>query len=129
EIQFGADIDEVLFASNIRDLPVVSADGYLNQLLISYCEEALARRPAKRTPFRSSVENAIVPLLPHGKARADVISRRLGVSQRTLARRLSSEQMSFSGVLENLKMDLAKRYLADEALSVSQVASLLGYSY
>src|SRR5262245_51047911 len=74
------DIDEVLFAPNIRDLPVVSADPYLNQLLIRYCEEALARRSAKRSPFRSSVENAIVPLLPHGKARADVISRRLGVS-------------------------------------------------
>src|SRR5262245_25855197 len=127
EIEFGADIDEVLFAPNIRDLPVVSADLYLNRLLIRYCEEALARRPAKRSPFRSSVENAIVPLLPHGKARADIISRRLGVSQRTLARRLSSEQISFSGVLENLKMDLAKRYLADEALSVVQVAWLLGY--
>ena len=86
EIEFGADIDEVLFAPNIRDLPVVSADLYLNKLLIRYCEEALARRPAKRSPFRSSVENAIVPLLPHGKARADIISRRLGVSQRTLAR-------------------------------------------
>src|SRR5262249_91792 len=76
ETLFGVDIDKVLFAQNIRDLPVVSADHYLNKLLILYCEEALARRPAKRSPFRSSVENAIVPLLPHGKARADVISRR-----------------------------------------------------
>jgi AraC-like DNA-binding protein len=106
---------------------VVSADHYLNKILTGYCEEALSQRPSKRSPFRSSVENAIVPLLPHGKARADVISRRLGVSQRTLARRLSSEQMSFSGVLENLKMDLAERYLADDALSISQVAWLLGY--
>jgi len=127
EIEFGGDMDEVLFAPNIRDMPVVSADLYLNKILIRYCEEALAGRSAKPSPFRSSVENAIVPLLPHGKARADIISRRLGVSQRTLARRLSSEQISFSGVLENLKMDLAKRYLADHALSVSQVAWLLGY--
>jgi AraC-like DNA-binding protein len=127
EIEFGAAVDEVLFAPSIRDRPIVSADHYLNKMLISYCEEALARRPAKQTPFRSSVENAIVPLLPHGKARVDEISRRLGVSQRTLARRLSSEQMSFSSVLENLKMDLAKRYLADDALSISQVAWLLGY--
>ena len=40
EIEFGADIDEVLFAPNIRDLSVVSADLYLNKLLIRYCEEA-----------------------------------------------------------------------------------------
>jgi AraC-like DNA-binding protein len=127
EIEFDANIDEVLFAPKVRDMPLVSADVYLNKLLIRYCEEALARRPTNRSPFRSSVENAIVPLLPHGKARAEVISRGLGVSQRTLARRLSSEQISFSGVLENLKKDLAKRYLADQGLSISQVAWLLGY--
>jgi AraC-like DNA-binding protein len=68
-----------------------------------------------------------VPLLPHGKARVDEIARRLGVSQRTLARRLSMEQMSFSAVLERLKIDLADRYLADDGLSISQVAWLLGY--
>jgi AraC-like DNA-binding protein len=30
-------------------------------------------------------------------------------------------------VLEKLKIDLADRYLADQALSISQVAWLLGY--
>jgi len=127
KVEFDAAVDEVLFAPASRDMPVVSADHHLNKILIGYCEEALSRRPRKRGPFRSSVENAIVPLLPHGKARANEVSRRLGVSQRTLARRLSSEQMSFSSVLENLKIDLAERYLADEALSISQVAWLLGY--
>jgi AraC-like DNA-binding protein len=127
EVEFGSAVDEVLFAPTCQDMPIVSADHHLNKILTGYCEEALSRRPAKRGPFRSSVENAIVPLLPHGKARADEVSRRLGVSQRTLARRLSSERMSFSSVLENLKIDLAERYLADEGLSISQVAWLLGY--
>ena len=127
DIEFDAHGDEIWFAPTSRDMPIVSADHHLNKILVGYCEEALQRRPKKRAPFRSRVENAIVPLLPHGKARADEISRRLGVSQRTLARRLSSEQLSFSTVLENLKMDLAERYLADEDLSISQIAWLLGY--
>ena len=127
EIEFGATIDEVSFTPASKDLPIVSADHHLNKLLITYCEEALSRRPARRGPFQSSVENAIVPLLPHGKAKVDEIARRLGVSQRTLARRLSSERISFSTVLEKLKIDLADRYLADQALSISQVAWLLGY--
>jgi AraC-like DNA-binding protein len=127
DIEFGAGIDEVTFTAGSKDIPVVSADHHLNKLLIAYCEDALRRRPARRGAFRSSVENAIVPLLPHGKARVDEIARRLGVSQRTLARRLSMERMSFSTVLEGLKIDLADRYLADEGLSISQVAWLLGY--
>jgi AraC-like DNA-binding protein len=65
--------------------------------------------------------------LPNGKARLDEIARRLGVSQRTLARRLSSERLTFSDILENMKIDLAKRYLADEGLSISQIAWLVGY--
>ena len=127
DVEFDAHSDEISFAPTSQEMPVVSADHHLNRILVGYCEEALQRRPKRRGPFRSRVENAIVPLLPHGKARADEISRRLGVSQRTLARRLSSEQLSFSTVLENLKMDLAERYLADEDLSISQIAWLLGY--
>ena len=108
-------------------MPVVTADNYLNKLLVTYCEEALARRPTRRGSFRAGVENAIVPLLPHGDANFSTIARRLGLSQRTLARRLAAESLNFSDVLQNLKVDLACRYLADKDLSISQVAWLLGY--
>jgi AraC-like DNA-binding protein len=127
DVEFGAPVDEVSFAPAIKDAPVVSADHHLNKLLVAYCEEALARRPSKRGSFQSNVENAIVPLLPHGKAKLDAIARRLGVSERTLARRLAAERLTFSAVLERLKVDLAGHYLADKDLSISQVAWLLGY--
>jgi AraC-like DNA-binding protein len=126
-VEFGATVDEVAFAPSAKTLPVVSADPYLNKLLVDYCEEALSRLPAHVGSFRSSVENAIVPLLPHGKAQAAEIARRLGVSQRTLARRLTLEGVTFSEVLDRLKCFLAQRYLADESLSISQIAWLLGY--
>jgi AraC-like DNA-binding protein len=127
DVEFGAAVDEVAFAKTIKLVPVVSADHYLNKLLISNCEESLPGRPTNRSSFRSSVENAIVPLLPHGKVGAGEIARRLGVGQRTFARRLSSEGLTFSGVLESLRSDLAERYLTDDGLSISQIAWLLGY--
>jgi AraC-like DNA-binding protein len=68
-----------------------------------------------------------VPLLPHGKAHADEIAKRLGLSQRTFARRLSSEGLTFSGLLERLRLELANRYLLDRNLTISQIAWLLGY--
>jgi AraC-like DNA-binding protein len=49
------------------------------------------------------------------------------MSQRTFARRLSAEGLTFSELLQNLRCDLAERYLADQDLSISQVAWLLGY--
>jgi len=127
DLEFGAVIDEVAFAISIKHMRIVSADPYLNKLLITYCEEALSNRPKHSGSFRSSVENAIVPLLPHGKARVSEIARQLGVSPRTFARRLKLEGLTFSEVLEGLRRGLAERYLADGDLSISQIAWLLGY--
>ncbi len=127
KVEFGAPIDEVAFAPAIKDIAIVSADYHLNKLLITYCEEALARQPSKRSSFRASVENAIVPLLPHGNAALDAIASQLGLGKRTLARRLALERLTFSVVVDDLKCNLAERYLADDDLSISQVAWLLGY--
>ena len=124
---FGASVDEIAFSRSINETAVVSADPYLNEILITYCEQALANRPRKLNSFTSSVENAIAVLLPHGQVRAGAIARKLGVSRRTLARRLSSEGLTFARVLQRLKFDLAKRHLDDETLSISEIAWLLGY--
>ena len=127
DIEFGASVDDVVFPVNIRNSRVVSADPYLHNLLISYCEEALAHREKNRGSFQSAVENAIAPLLPHGKANASDVARQLGLSQRTFARRLSTEGLTFSELLENLRSDLASRYLLEGDMGVSEVAWLLGY--
>jgi AraC-like DNA-binding protein len=127
DTSFGAGADEVGFDRAIKNLPVVSADPYLNELLVANCEEAIARRPDHHGPLRSLVENAVVPLLPHGKPMVSDIAQRLGLSQRTFARRLESEGLSFSDILEGLRGDLARQYLADSGLSISQIAWLLGY--
>ena len=126
-IEFAADADELVFASTAGQMPVVGSDMYLNEILTRYCDEALAhRRDARVATLRLEVENAIAPLLPHGKARAHEIARRLGLSHRTLARRLADEDLSVSQILHELKLDLATRYLR-EGLSVSRIAWLLGY--
>jgi AraC-like DNA-binding protein len=127
EADFGVTMDEIAFDASVGDLPVVSADPHLNELLIAFCEEALSRRPAAQGSLRAAVENAIVPLLPHGKAQIGGIAQRLGYSRRTLARRLAQEGLTFSDIVERLRNDLARQYLTDHGLSISQVAWLVGY--
>jgi AraC-like DNA-binding protein len=126
-VTFGASEDQLCFSSSVKELTVVHADSYLNELLIGYCEQALAARGIQQGPFGLSVENTITLLLPHGKVEVGEIARKLGVSRRTLARRLSSEGLTYAAVIKNLKRDLAKRHLADDRLSISEIAWLLGY--
>jgi AraC-like DNA-binding protein len=127
DIEFGAEIDELAFPAAVKAMPLIGADPHLNRLLIEYCEEALAHRPTPVASLRSSVENAVAPLLPHGTARAAEIARRLGMSQRTLTRRLASEGLTLSEVLDELKAGLARNYLRTGDLPVSQIAWLLGH--
>jgi AraC-like DNA-binding protein len=122
---FGAETDELAFPATVRQMPVVNADPYLNQLLVKYCENARSRVTRPRS-FRVDVENAIAPLLPHGKVRAPEIARLLGTSQRTLARRLAADGTTFARVLSELRAGLAKRYLRED-LPISEIAWLLGY--
>jgi AraC-like DNA-binding protein len=127
DVKFGAAVDEVAFAGRLRDVPLLNADPHLSRLLITYSEEALAHRHRRLGSIRSKVENAMVPLLPHGRARVAHIAQQLGMSRRSLARHLAHEGLNFSGLLNELRLELAKRYLTDEQLPVSQVAWLLGY--
>jgi AraC-type transcriptional regulator len=89
-IEFGADTDQIIFDKKAAQLPLVGADPYLNEILLHDCEQALAHRRSNESSLRIMVENAITPLLPHGQAHFDAVARELGVSSRTLARRLTA---------------------------------------
>jgi len=126
-VEFDATVDEVLFAREVGQMRVVDADPYLNRLLVDIVEERMAHRALAKESFVARVENAVAPLLPHGGALASEIARQLGMSQRTFARRLEDEGLTFSDLVLRLRKDLARRYLVQERLSVSKVAWLLGY--
>ncbi len=66
-------------------------------------------------------------LLPHGKAGIADVARRLNTSARTLSRKLREEGAGFAEIRDALRAALARRYLADRALPVSEIAWLLGY--
>jgi AraC-like DNA-binding protein len=127
KVEFGADTDEFALNVNARELPLIHADSHLNDLLLKYCEAALADRRGDMSQLRTRVENAISSVLPHGRVRVEDVARSLGMSKRTLARRLSDEGLNFTEILQQLRRDLAVRYLDDRRLHVSKIAWLVGF--
>jgi AraC-like DNA-binding protein len=128
DVEFGAASDEIIFAAPVASLPIVGSDNYLNDLLLRYAEEALADRPQERASLRSAVERVLPQLLPHGTARAANVAKRLGISTRTLSRKLRDEHVTLAEILEETRLALAKRYLVEPDLPVSEIAWLLGYA-
>ena len=127
DIEFGANADEIWFPRPVALLSVVGRDERLNELLRRYAEEALARKPRERVTVRTKTEDVLSKLLPHGRASASEVARNLAMSSRTLSRKLGEEGTSFAEVLDQLRAALAKRYLHDETLPISEIAWLLGY--
>jgi AraC-like DNA-binding protein len=127
KVEFGADRDEFALNADARELPLIHADSHLNDLLLKYCEAALADRRGDMSQLRTRVENAISSVLPHERVRVEDVARSLGMSKRTLARRLSDEGLNFTEILQQLRRDLAVRYLDDRRLHVSKIAWLLGF--
>jgi AraC-like DNA-binding protein len=126
-IEFAANTDRIIFEKKANQLRLVAADPYLNEILLHYCEQALAYRRSGESPLQITIENAITPLLPHGKAQLGAVAQKLGVSSPPLARRLAVEGLSVGEILSQLRSDLATYYLRDSNLPIYEIAWLVGY--
>jgi AraC-like DNA-binding protein len=66
--------------------------------------------------------------LPRGGGDAREVSRRMGMSRRTLARHLAREGVNFRQLLDQVRYQRALRYLETTEYELTRVAQLLGYS-
>lgn len=75
------------------------------------------------------VQRVIASLLaqPGGSCTLEVLSTRLGVSSRSLQRRLLNEGLTFRDVLNGSSKELAEQLLKDEKLSVAKIAERVGF--
>jgi AraC-like DNA-binding protein len=78
--------------------------------------------------FTARVRRLVVQALGEGPSTADSAADALGVSRRTLSRRLAEENTSFSRILDTVREDVAKTLLQDRSLSIGDIAFFLQYS-
>lgn len=93
-------------------------------------EPMLRRRLAEldeSATFEDRVRASLLEALPSGESSMDEISRRLGISKRTLQRRLREEDTSYQLVLNATRESLARYYLAKTSLSGAEISYLLGF--
>lgn len=127
-VQFGAPENMFTFAAADLHLPLATADDDLYKVLTDYAEKILHSKTRAGSDLIVEVERAIADRLAIGAANQDTVSRALGMSPRTLARRLAGEQTTFFQTLEGLRKSLAVSYLKNSDLTLGDIAFLLGYS-
>src|SRR3954469_279339 len=126
-VEFVQATESWVLPKSVMQLPIVSEDSQLLQILEAHGEYLLRERRSA-TGFRSAVENQLLGVLPRGRVHAAIVAERLGMSERSFRRQLAQEGSSFSEVLDQLRQRLVLRYLREERVSLQQIAWLLGYS-
>ncbi|HEY2356221.1 MAG TPA: helix-turn-helix transcriptional regulator, partial [Phenylobacterium sp.] len=98
--------------------------------LATYAEHYIQTLPfANETSLAIEVQKAIHVLLPYNGASMTAVAARLGLSERTLQRRLADEGAEFSSLLNEIRRNHALRYLANVQVSLGDVAALVGYTH
>ena len=127
EVSFDEATNGFAFSLAVLDEEVRGGDAALYAFLEEHAVVALASRP-RSDDLIDKLRHHIRDALKQGEPNVERLAQRLNMSGRTLQRRLSDRKTSFQEVLDLVRFDLARTYLKDVRLDVSQVAYLLGYS-
>ncbi len=127
-VTFGAQWNSMQYRLADLDVPLSTSDEGLHKILQAHADLVLAQRPKNRADIELVVEKAIADRMATGQTSVSHVARDLGMSARTLARRLGDANTTYQTVLSNFRRAMADRYLKNSAMSQSEIAFLLGYS-
>ena len=125
-LRFATGENALVFPATLLDLPCRRPDSSLLSLLDRYAADRLGALPA--STFAERARAALAEALQAGNPTAQALAARLNVSVRTLHRSLAAERTSYRQLLDQLRLDYAERHLADDRMSIAEVAFLLGFS-
>lgn len=123
-VRFGQPVNRIVIPASILALRVVSADATATRLAREQCERELA---ALGEGARV-VGRLRAMFLADGFVALPAAARSLGVSARTLKRRLAEQRTTFTNVQDDVRRQRAMVLLDDRRLTLDEVASRLGYS-
>lgn len=96
--------------------------------LVQFAARFISTLPyAQATSVTDEVRKAIHVLLPFDGASIGAVAARLGMSKRTMQRRLADESAEFSALLNEIRREQSVRHLSNARLPLSHVAGLIGY--
>jgi len=126
-VSFACSGDWLCFSDEEWAAPTERGDESLARLMEEHARILAERLPGPRMGIVSDVRQVILEALPENPS-ADEVAQGLHVSARTLQRKLAGAGASFSEVSDGVRSELAKEYLSDRDVRISEVAFLLGFS-
>jgi AraC-like DNA-binding protein len=128
-VRFNATANRVIFPRETLTRPIIFRNQQGANENEQLCQKHLLRKSGKQHKDEQLVSkvNQLIKSQPLNRVTLESISRELCMSSRSLRRHLSSQNISFSGLLEAERKRAALQRLSQKNTSMEQLASELGY--
>jgi len=124
-LDFGSEFNGFVCRAADLDAPNPSAD----PAMARYAQRFVESLPYVSEPsVVLDVRKAIYLMLPSGRASSYCVAQGLGLSVRTMQRQLDEAGVSFTTLVNEVRRELAQRYIDNPRYSLVRVSELLGYS-
>lgn len=127
EVLFDQPVSGIRVRESVLDIPLPQANAQILQTLLEHATELLAGLDKHQT-VSNQVKNILRLMLKQQAPSSQMIAEQLGMSSRTLQRKLSEEGTHYQDVLNELRLELALYFLKNTALSLDSIAYELGYA-
>ena len=126
-VNFGADMDALLVSHETVQAPNLVGDPSIVKFFDSHLDQELSKFEDDASLERR-VRIQISQSLSEGVPTVSDIAHRVGMSGRTLQRRLSDRGYSFQKLVDEARRELAERLLKETSYPLAEVAFLTGFS-
>lgn len=124
-VHFAQDFSGIAFAAADLDRPNLLAEAALRP----YTAQLRAALPGLTDlPLAERIRRLLRAMLAGGRCTAPLAAERLGLSRRTMERRLAGEGTTFHALLDEVRSEVARGQLTGSARSNAEIADLLGFA-
>lgn len=117
----------LVFSAEDARRPFLTANERMWKFFEPELRKRLSELEASAT-MTDRIRGALLEQLPAGDASVSAVAQRLGISGRTLQRRLTDEGRNFQNVVSQIREELARHYLQNTKMTGSEISFLLGYA-
>lgn len=131
EVAFSRKMNCLSLAKDSLNSACIEQSSHLADLLLRNAEEKLRDLPLqeeKIDPIIGKCDTYLREHLKDGQATIEDLAKFLGMSARTLQRKLSELNISFSDILQETRFQVSQNLLTDPSLSLAEIAFLTGFS-
>lgn len=127
-IFFNRQHNYIAYRTEDLNMRTAKADESINKFLVERVEEETKGIKLSTSKIVNDVENLIKDALPSGIPGVDQIGQLMGLSRRTLTRRLSENGLTFRDLIKKTQEEVSRDLLKNSTRSIAEIAFETGFS-